>query len=734
MASVNEPDREKQREKGKLYQDQMYGAKVLSPLAVAIMNCPEFERLAGLHQLGFAGRIYRGAEHTRLAHSVGTYFMARTITRRIAQNHERLGLQHPGKFVTDVFRVVPDEFEVDARYNSNQAQWRGVAEVVSAAALLHDLGHVPFAHTLEDEFAGIYQRHDGVGGPRLYNMLFHQSSELARVFSNDNPIRWLESISNEDLRKLIYVILSWKESIDNRQGFEQTLKALIEKASEQASDTQMPRLAELQEWHSDFLEKKMFHPFMSDIIGNTICSDILDYLPRDCANLGMEVRRHERLQRYFTIREGNLYPREGLRMSIMVTRKGHGGQRRDVTSEVLEIMRERYEMAERVYYHHKKAAASAMLAKLAEIAMEANVKPRDDDGVYPAPWTVGDIDTPHPVPHMVHMSDYDLIEYLGRSELLHVKPEVKRLQQSLYRALRYRRGDIYRTLMVVDTDLVREAGVITLVRRWRGVKARPDSAGRRQLEAVLATAADAVEGEVIIYCPDSEMQSKEVDVRLEIDEGKIYPLRVQTSSFAYRADVDTLTQHYKELWRAYIFVTPRLFQDAIKCKAIVDKFCAEADISATEAYTKVRTHDFEVSAGVRTRQALSDVVSFLRGLPFSNLPQEYTLRLLETAIKDSVYQEHVRAGISTQDRLSILLDASIIRKHIDDHAKELKTVQKKTAEAYHTHLISTGKRYKIAARLTDMETGEGTHAADHTAFATFAAQVIEIAISENRYA
>ena len=569
-----------------------------------------------------------------------------------------------------------------------------------------------------------------MGGPRLYQMLFHQSSELSRVFSNDSPDRWFAGISNEDIRRLIYVILSWKESINERKGFDGTLQALIDEAMKDQRSSYADRLKQLQEWYSSFAESKMFHPFMSDIIGNTICSDILDYLPRDCANLGMEVRRHERLQRYFTIREGNLYPGEGLRMSIMVTRKGHGGQRRDVTSEVLGIMRERYEMAERVYYHHKKAATSAMLAKLAEIAVEAKVKPRDDDGVYPAPWTLGDEAGTNPIPHMVHLSDHDMIEYLGHAELPPAKTEAKTLQRFLYRALRHRRQDIYRTLMVVDTDLVREAGVITLVRRWRGEKTKPDGSGRRLLEARLAGAANAQEGEVIIYCPDSDMQSKEVDVRLEIDEGKVYPLRVQASSFAYRADVETLNQHYKELWRAYIFVAPRIFRDATRCKAIVDAFCAETNISVTEAYTKVRTHDFEVSAGVRTRRALGDVVDFLRGLPFSDLPSEFTLLLLETATRDPIYQELIRAGASTEDRLSILLDICII----EEKRSGLKGTQKKSADTYLNHLSSGGKRFRIALRLEDAGEGDLLNTADNCKFVGYVAQVIEVATSEARYA
>src|SRR5258708_10112526 len=148
-----------------------------------------------------------------------------------------------------------------------------------------------------------------------------------------------------------------------------------------------------------------------------ICSDMLEYLPRDRTYLGMEARHHSRLQRYFTIRQGSLYPpEEGLRMSIMVTRGAHGGQRRDVATAVLDIMRERYEMAERVYYHHKKASASAMLAKLVELTPE-NPRPRDDDKIYPAPWGSLEAGRRQPPPHMTHLSDAGLIQYLGQVDV-----------------------------------------------------------------------------------------------------------------------------------------------------------------------------------------------------------------------------------------------------------------------------------------------------------------------------
>src|SRR2546427_12088098 len=122
------------REQGKLYQDPIYGAKVLSPLAVAIIDTPEFQRLAGLRQLGFSDLVYRGAVHTRLQHSVGTYFVCRTLLRRIVQNHERLGLDHPGKEVSARFRHASRNAELPENITTHQSKWRGLTEVLMAAA------------------------------------------------------------------------------------------------------------------------------------------------------------------------------------------------------------------------------------------------------------------------------------------------------------------------------------------------------------------------------------------------------------------------------------------------------------------------------------------------------------------------------------------------------------------------------------------------------------------------
>ncbi|HLM92063.1 MAG TPA: HD domain-containing protein [Thermoplasmata archaeon] len=92
--------------------DPVHGTVVLEGAALALVGTPEFQRLWAIRQTGFAHLVFPGANHTRLEHSLGAYWVATRMA-------ERLGL-------------------------SEQEQG-----VVASAALLHDLGHGPFSHTFD---------------------------------------------------------------------------------------------------------------------------------------------------------------------------------------------------------------------------------------------------------------------------------------------------------------------------------------------------------------------------------------------------------------------------------------------------------------------------------------------------------------------------------------------------------------------------------------------------------
>lgn len=96
----------------KIIRDSVYGNIRIADLFLELLHRPELQRLHGIRQLGLTYLVYPGANHTRLEHSLGTCHVA----RRMAASLD-LGRQEQKN--------------------------------VGVAALLHDIGHGPFSHTLE---------------------------------------------------------------------------------------------------------------------------------------------------------------------------------------------------------------------------------------------------------------------------------------------------------------------------------------------------------------------------------------------------------------------------------------------------------------------------------------------------------------------------------------------------------------------------------------------------------
>ena len=87
-----------------------------------VIQTPPFQRLRRIRQLGFSEFVFPGATHTRFAHSIGVFHVARELMRLIRRYIEA----HP-----------PRQF---GEYQ---------AKVALAAALVHDVGHGMFSHSFE---------------------------------------------------------------------------------------------------------------------------------------------------------------------------------------------------------------------------------------------------------------------------------------------------------------------------------------------------------------------------------------------------------------------------------------------------------------------------------------------------------------------------------------------------------------------------------------------------------
>ena len=103
----------------KIINDPVFGfIKIPKGLLLEIIKHPLMQRLTRIKQLGMASVVYPGAQHTRFQHSIGAFhLMSEAIT----------SLTQKGIFIFD-----------------------SESEAILAAILMHDIGHGPFSHVLEN--------------------------------------------------------------------------------------------------------------------------------------------------------------------------------------------------------------------------------------------------------------------------------------------------------------------------------------------------------------------------------------------------------------------------------------------------------------------------------------------------------------------------------------------------------------------------------------------------------
>ena len=154
-----------------IIRDPLWNNIRLDPLALELIETPAFQRLRYVRQLGLAFLVYPGATHTRFEHALGTYHLARRALT-LLEEREVIGSEE-----------------------------REGCTLVRAAALLHDVGHYPFSHALE-EIGALH--HEEVARPLIAEGAI--ADVLTRHLGADAPAAVMELIrgtSRSALQRLI---------------------------------------------------------------------------------------------------------------------------------------------------------------------------------------------------------------------------------------------------------------------------------------------------------------------------------------------------------------------------------------------------------------------------------------------------------------------------------------------------------------------------------------------------
>jgi hypothetical protein len=284
---------------GKVITDPVHGDIHLNWLEVAVVDTHAFQRLRRVRQLGTTHLVYPGATHTRFSHSLGTVRVAQTLLDQILTQREGLHAVPDlfGEWKTAEAASLPDK----------------IAEAVSLArlgGLLHDLCHVPIGHTIEDDLR-ILESHDE--NQKRFGHLWADVREGvgARIRAvSDWGARAADIADQVDATLFA----------EGGELFEQMLPLIISKR--RVGEELVPTLSPAE----------MKYPFVADLVGNTICADLLDYLVRDHLFTGLPARLGDRfISAFFVVPTGRGPLSQ--RMALNIQRNGH--ERTDVVSELL---------------------------------------------------------------------------------------------------------------------------------------------------------------------------------------------------------------------------------------------------------------------------------------------------------------------------------------------------------------------------------------------------------------
>jgi HD superfamily phosphohydrolase len=153
----------------KIINDPIYGFITIDDsLLFQVINHPWYQRLRRIYQMALAQMVYPGAVHTRLHHSLGAYHLISLALNELKNKN------------------------IDI---SNEE-----CTAAKAAILLHDIGHGPFSHALENVLIPVH--HETIGlqiMERLNEQFDGKLSTAISIFNNEYPKPFLHQLISGQL-------------------------------------------------------------------------------------------------------------------------------------------------------------------------------------------------------------------------------------------------------------------------------------------------------------------------------------------------------------------------------------------------------------------------------------------------------------------------------------------------------------------------------------------------------
>lgn len=509
-----------------------------SILEMAMVDTRIMQRLRNTKQLGNSNVSYPTAEHSRFSHSLGVLYWTSKILTSLYDNHNSTSNKEP---LVEMNNSLKEYFKgkltsVPSKIFDNDT-FLGITwfqQLVRLYGLLHDITHIPFGHTIEDQ-ASLFERHDD-DLPRL-NSVFEMLKREVQKSNHFEDIRYsdeIKQIAEEyiNLTKSMFVIgyiMTHPNSNDNK------------------------RKDWLKEWTAipELIHKPLLMTY--DIVSNTICADLMDYSLRDTLFASMPKTFDKALLTCMkvvtyktTFYEAEQIDKPMYRLGVNISRKK---VRHDIITAILDLLRIRYDLTEKVYYHHTKVITDAMLEKILR-SLPTEDKPLNfsEEEIKNLSFTPQDI--------------YD--EYLGdEGFLILLEKKLKsneKLQHPLEILNKMFRRNLYKAAFRINQNEPLSRKGKTKVLRCEKPEGRDEIEKEIIAELNQKHNANISEGDIIISHPPKKMQRKIAKALIEWTDGQIFTFETLPMEANYSNEVGILTERYKTLWSMTVYINPAKIQ------------------------------------------------------------------------------------------------------------------------------------------------------------------------------
>lgn len=466
----------------KVIKDPVHKDIWLTEVETKIIDTPEFQRLRYIKQLGPTYLIYPGANHTRFDHSIGTVDVAQKIINNINRN---------SKTYNECLRLSSEDIFL-----------------IRLVALLHDAAHLPFGHLIEDE------------GKIIKEKQWKDDFRCKKLLGE-----------NSNIRKRIVETLE-EYGIDEQQA-NNIIDELIE------------ILKHVENGESE-KDKNFDKQYIADIVGNTICADLLDYIKRDIYFTGIYGQYDERLFAYFVLLKDN---KGRKKVVIKLSKPKEKKPRYDVISAMIDLIHLRYSIAEKIYHHHTRQKLSAMIIEMVEAAFKAGILDKEK---------------------LFELNDENLFNYIinytpeNENSGLKISKEQKYLEIAKKIALKIKNRNLYKDVfnmrigeyhsLEIKPNVKRN--IDELIENWEK---------RFDFERLLEERLNLEDGDIIIYAPNQEMGSKKeietnVEYKGEIDSLENIASGKKIFNFIEK-DIKLVSEKHKNLWNFMVLCSREKYDE-----------------------------------------------------------------------------------------------------------------------------------------------------------------------------